>query len=34
VIEVVFGPHHAGTDHPWHRLECGELDELLAAGLA
>ena len=23
--ELVFGPYHADTDHPWHRLERGEL---------
>jgi putative hydrolase of the HAD superfamily len=22
---LVFGPYHADTDHPWHRLERGEL---------
>ncbi len=25
VLEVVFGPYHQDTDHPWHRLERGEL---------
>jgi epoxide hydrolase-like predicted phosphatase len=25
VIEVVFGPYDRDTDHPWHRLERGEL---------
>jgi epoxide hydrolase-like predicted phosphatase len=24
VLEVVFGPYDADTDHPWHRLERGE----------
>jgi epoxide hydrolase-like predicted phosphatase len=23
--DVVFGPYHSDTDHPWHRLERGEL---------
>jgi epoxide hydrolase-like predicted phosphatase len=23
--DVVFGPYHADTDHPWHQLERGEL---------
>jgi epoxide hydrolase-like predicted phosphatase len=23
--EIVFGPYHADTDHPWHRLERGEM---------
>jgi putative hydrolase of the HAD superfamily len=25
VLELVFGPYDADTDHPWHRLERGEL---------
>lgn len=25
VLELVFGPYHEDTDHPWHRLERGEL---------
>jgi epoxide hydrolase-like predicted phosphatase len=25
LVEIVFGPHRADTDHPWHRLERGEL---------
>jgi epoxide hydrolase-like predicted phosphatase len=25
MIEVVFGPYGADSDHPWHRLERGEL---------
>ena len=23
--EIVFGPYHEDTDHPWHRLERGEI---------
>lgn len=23
--EVIFGPYHEDTDHPWHRLERGEI---------
>ncbi|MFM7140956.1 MAG: HAD family hydrolase [Alphaproteobacteria bacterium] len=30
VMELVFGRYDADTDHPWHRLERGEID-LLAA---
>ena len=30
VLELVFGPYHEDTDHPWHRLERGETT-LLAA---
>lgn len=26
LMELVFGPYHEDTDHPWHRLERGELD--------
>ncbi|MBU6215851.1 MAG: HAD family phosphatase [Acidobacteria bacterium] len=26
VLEVVFGPYEQDTDHPWHRLERGEVD--------
>jgi epoxide hydrolase-like predicted phosphatase len=26
LLELVFGPYHADTDHPWHRLERGEID--------
>jgi epoxide hydrolase-like predicted phosphatase len=26
LLELVFGPYHTDTDHPWHRLERGELD--------
>jgi epoxide hydrolase-like predicted phosphatase len=25
-LDVMFGPYHADTDHPWHRAERGELD--------
>ena len=25
VVELVFGPYDQDTDHPWHRLERGEL---------
>ena len=38
--EIVFGPYHEDTDHPWHRLERGELtlvdarDEIMALGRA
>jgi epoxide hydrolase-like predicted phosphatase len=38
LIEIVFGPYHADTDHPWHRLERGELsleaarEEIIALG--
>jgi epoxide hydrolase-like predicted phosphatase len=40
LLELVFGPYHADTDHPWHRLERGELsfqqarEEILALGRA
>ena len=40
VLELVFGPYHEDTDHPWHRLERGEIalldarSEILALGLA
>jgi epoxide hydrolase-like predicted phosphatase len=40
VLELVFGPYHEDTDHPWHRLERGELalldarDAILALGRA
>jgi epoxide hydrolase-like predicted phosphatase len=30
LLELVFGPYHADTDHPWHRLERGEIDFLAA----
>lgn len=26
VLEIVFGRYDADTDHPWHRLERGEID--------
>jgi len=26
LMELVFGPYHEDTDHPWHRLERGEVD--------
>jgi putative hydrolase of the HAD superfamily len=38
LLELVFGPYHADTDHPWHRLERGEMsfldarDAILALG--
>ncbi len=42
--DLVFGPYHADTDHPWHRLERGEVtvaeavtaiqDQAAAAGVA
>ncbi len=38
VMEIVFGPYHDDTDHPWHRLERGELSfdearaEIIAIG--
>lgn len=25
VVELVFGPYHEDTDHPWHQLERGEM---------
>ncbi len=25
LVELVFGPYHADTDHPWHRLERGQV---------
>ena len=40
VLEIVFGPYHADTDHPWHRLERGEMaleparQEIIALGAA
>ena len=40
LLELVFGPYHEDTDHPWHRLERGELSfedcntELIAAAAA
>ncbi len=38
LLEIVFGPYDQDTDHPWHRVERGELDlvgarnEILALG--
>ena len=38
LFEIVFGPYHEDTDHPWHRLERGELslvdarDKIMALG--
>ncbi len=38
LIERVFGPYHLDTDHPWHRLERGEItfsaarEEIIAMG--
>jgi epoxide hydrolase-like predicted phosphatase len=29
-LEIVFGPYDADTDHPWHRLERGEIPLALA----
>ncbi|MAG30145.1 MAG: hypothetical protein CL908_04525 [Deltaproteobacteria bacterium] len=29
-FEAVFGPYHGDTDHPWHRLERGEIDFMTA----
>lgn len=26
IVEIVFGPYHQDTDHPWHRLERGEMN--------
>ncbi|MBW2496030.1 MAG: HAD family phosphatase [Deltaproteobacteria bacterium] len=26
LLEAMFGPYHGDTDHPWHRLERGEID--------
>ncbi len=40
MLELVFGPYHEDTDHPWHRLERGELSfvdarsEIIALGQA
>ncbi len=34
VLEIVFGPYHEDTDHPWHRLERGEISlEQARAGI-
>lgn len=38
LLEIIFGPYDLDTDHPWHRLERGELridearEEILALG--
>jgi epoxide hydrolase-like predicted phosphatase len=38
LVEVIFGPYDRDTDHPWHRVERGELalaaarEEILALG--
>lgn len=40
LLELVFGPYHEDTDHPWHRLERGEVsllqarEEIIALGAA
>jgi epoxide hydrolase-like predicted phosphatase len=40
LLELVFGPYHADTEHPWHRLERGEIpfaearDAIMALGRA
>jgi putative hydrolase of the HAD superfamily len=36
LLELVFGPYHLDTDHPWHRLERGEgtLADAMAAAAA
>jgi epoxide hydrolase-like predicted phosphatase len=36
LLELVFGPYHLDTDHPWHRLERGEgtLAEAMDAAVA
>ena len=40
VLEIVFGPYHTDTGHPWHRLERGEMaletarQEIIALGAA
>jgi len=39
-IELIFGPYHEDTDHPWHRLERGEIplerarEDIIALGRA
>jgi epoxide hydrolase-like predicted phosphatase len=30
LLDVVFGPYDQDTDHPWHRLERGEIDLVVA----
>jgi putative hydrolase of the HAD superfamily len=36
LLDLVFGPYHLDTDHPWHRLERGEgtLADAMAAAVA
>lgn len=36
LLELVFGPYHLDTDHPWHRLERGEgtLADAMGAAVA
>ena len=40
MLEIVFGPYHEDTNHPWHRLERGEIpllearDAIIALGRA
>jgi epoxide hydrolase-like predicted phosphatase len=40
MLEIVFGPYHQDTNHPWHRLERGEIpllearDAIIALGRA
>ncbi len=29
-LEIMFGPYHDDTDHPWHRCERGEIEILVA----
>ena len=30
LLEIIFGPYHEDTDHPWHRVERGEVSLLEA----
>lgn len=30
LLEIVFGPYHADTDHPWHQMERGEIEFVAA----
>jgi epoxide hydrolase-like predicted phosphatase len=32
VLELIFGPYDADTNHPWHRLERGEISLVAARG--
>lgn len=34
LLDLVFGPYHLDTDHPWHRLERGETTLAEAMGAA